>query len=80
MPHWGDEYKEKPNKDQKDLAYRALTAGAAAVIGTHPHVLQPQEIFITPDGRSTLIEFSSGNFISAQKGTARPTTKLYRLI
>ncbi len=38
--HWGTEYQGCPNADQQALADRLAHAGAAAVIGTHAHVLQ----------------------------------------
>ena len=47
-------------------ALAALEAGAAAVIGTHPHVLQPIEPYQTADGRDAFIAYSLGNFIALQ--------------
>jgi poly-gamma-glutamate synthesis protein (capsule biosynthesis protein) len=38
--HWGTEYTQCPNSDQTGLAATLSQAGAAAVIGTHAHVLQ----------------------------------------
>jgi len=38
--HWGTEYTTCPNDDQRTLAAQLAQAGAAAVIGTHVHVLQ----------------------------------------
>lgn len=65
-PHWGVEYKHKPNGQQVAHARRFLEAGATAVIGSHPHVLQPFERYVTRDGRETLIAYSLGNFVSGQ--------------
>ena len=62
-PHWGNEYRHRPNRRQISLARAALNAGATAVIGTHPHVIQPIERFTTADGRETLIAYSLGNFL-----------------
>jgi hypothetical protein len=38
--HWGTEYTTCPNADQGSLAGQLARAGAAAVVGTHAHVLQ----------------------------------------
>jgi poly-gamma-glutamate synthesis protein (capsule biosynthesis protein) len=65
-PHWGNEYQSHPDESQRRLAHAAIEAGAAAVVGSHPHVLQPWERYEAPDGREGLIVYSSGNFISAQ--------------
>jgi poly-gamma-glutamate synthesis protein (capsule biosynthesis protein) len=70
-PHWGTEYRHKPNKKQKALAYDALDAGALAVIGTHSHVVSPWEKYVTKDGRETFITYSLGNFVSNQEGLER---------
>lgn len=36
-----------------------------AVIGTHPHVIQPAEMMVSED-QTTLVYYSLGNFLSAQ--------------
>lgn len=72
-PHWGQEYSNSPDSSQKSYARRFLDAGATAVIGSHPHVLQPWEKYITKDGRETLIAYSLGNFVAYQKGIERKT-------
>jgi poly-gamma-glutamate capsule biosynthesis protein CapA/YwtB (metallophosphatase superfamily) len=64
--HWGVEYATAPNAKDVDIAHDMLEAGASAVIGHHPHVLQPIETYVTRDDRSTLIVYSLGNFISNQ--------------
>lgn len=66
LPHWGQEYVETPDANQRRLARAALEAGAAAVIGTHPHVLQPVETLTTSDGRRGVVAYSLGNFLSSQ--------------
>lgn len=73
LPHWGDEYNHTPDGSQKSYARRYLEAGATAVIGSHPHVLQPWEKYVTQDGRETLIAYSLGNFVAGQAGLARKT-------
>ncbi len=56
--HAGFEYTPGPNSIQKDLAHAAIDAGAALVLGAHPHVLQGIEYY-----RGGVIAYSLGNFI-----------------
>ena len=69
-PHWGEENWHRPGARQKKLGRQAIEAGALAVFGAHPHVLQPWEKVKTKDGREGLIVYSAGNFISNQRRTA----------
>lgn len=71
MPHWGREYKHVPHSSQQKYARLYLEAGATAVVGSHPHVLQPWEKYTTKDGRETLIAYSLGNFVAGQAGIER---------
>ncbi len=64
--HWGIEYMHTPNPEDRKLARALLEAGATAIIGHHPHVLQPIEPYRTTSGRDTLIAFSLGNLIANQ--------------
>jgi hypothetical protein len=73
LPHWGVEYSHVPADFQKEYARRYLEAGAMAVIGSHPHVLQPWEKYTTKNGRETLIIYSLGNFVAGQPGLAKQT-------
>lgn len=59
--HWGDEYKPLPNKKQKELGRKFVDWGAAAVIGTHPHVIEGMELW-----QGKPIFWSLGNFIFDQ--------------
>lgn len=71
LPHWGVEYSSVPRDYQKEYARRYLDAGAIAVIGSHPHVLQPWEKYLSKNGRETLIIYSLGNFVAAQETLPR---------
>ncbi|WP_413943110.1 CapA family protein [Bdellovibrio sp. HCB-162] len=73
MPHWGVEYAPVPEEQQRNFAQKYLEAGALAVIGSHPHVLQPWQKYVTKDGRETLIAYSLGNFVAGQAGIPRKT-------
>ncbi|GMU59463.1 MAG: hypothetical protein AMXMBFR34_12260 [Myxococcaceae bacterium] len=64
--HWGDEYKVKPRDEDRALAQQLLDAGAFAIVGHHPHVLQPVEWFTRADGTKGLVAFSLGNLVSNQ--------------
>jgi poly-gamma-glutamate synthesis protein (capsule biosynthesis protein) len=79
--HWGKEYLPATD-DEKRRAHALIEAGADAVIGSHPHVVQEKEVY-----RGKTIYYSLGNFVFDQyeqpettKGllvslTIDPTTK-----
>lgn len=64
--HFGTEYEPYPNDEQKELAQFAADEGVHAVIGHHPHVLQPIEWVEGIEGNETLVIYSLGNFLSGQ--------------
>jgi poly-gamma-glutamate synthesis protein (capsule biosynthesis protein) len=64
--HWGNEYQLKPSPQQRDLARFLADQGVTLVIGHHPHVVQPLEWQEGANGRSTLVMYSLGNFVSNQ--------------
>lgn len=70
-PHWGKEYQPRPDAKQQALASRLAEAGATAVIGGHPHVLEPWEVKTTADGREVFVIYSLGNFASHQQDLPR---------
>ena len=78
-PHWGGEYQHKPEPRQTAWAKEMLDAGATAIIGQHPHVMQPIEKYVTQDGRETLIAYSLGNFVSNQIGLPRLSSAILLL-
>jgi poly-gamma-glutamate synthesis protein (capsule biosynthesis protein) len=78
-PHWGLEYQATPRDKEMDLAHDFLDAGAIAVLGSHPHVLQPWERYRTADGRDTFVIYSLGNFVSGQKHIPRKSTLMLQL-
>ena len=69
--HWGTEYNQSADENQKRIASYLASLGVDIVIGTHPHVLEPIE-FID----NTLVIYSLGNYISAQIGVERLTGAL----
>jgi len=78
-PHWGREYQPEPERAQKALARRLAAAGATAILGSHPHVLQPWEVLPGADGRETFVIYSLGNFASHQPELAKRSTMLLYL-
>ncbi|MEK7610462.1 MAG: CapA family protein [Patescibacteria group bacterium] len=70
--HFGEEYQTTPNPRQRDLVERAMTAGAQVVVGHHPHVRQPVEIYTTPANENNrVVAYSLGNFIFDQYFSAQ---------
>ncbi|HRD77624.1 MAG TPA: CapA family protein, partial [Hyphomicrobiaceae bacterium] len=72
-PHWGHEGSHVPLKADRAWAREMIEAGAAAIVGTHPHVLQPWERVTASDGREGLVIYSTGNFISNQRSLTQRT-------
>jgi poly-gamma-glutamate synthesis protein (capsule biosynthesis protein) len=66
-PHWGQEYSPQPLASDRAYAREAIEAGADAVLGAHPHVLQPWEKLRAGNGREGLVIYSLGNFVSNQQ-------------
>ncbi|MBO4893311.1 MAG: CapA family protein [Clostridia bacterium] len=60
--HWGAEYSTELTDPQKELAKKYIDAGADAVIGAHPHILQGMEIY---NGKPVV--YSLGNFLFGTK-------------
>jgi len=56
--HWGQEHEPEANARQRQLARLMIDAGADAVVGTHPHVVQDTETY-----RGKPIVYSLGNFV-----------------
>lgn len=61
FPHWGNEYQHTPSPAQVDAAHMFIDAGASAIIGAHPHVIQTYEEY-----RGIPIVYSLGNFMFDQ--------------
>ena len=65
LPHWGQEYRSAPDARQQALARDLAAAGATAIIGTHPHAVQPFALLDGPGARVP-VAYSTGNFIAVQ--------------
>ncbi len=73
--HWGVERATSENARQRAFAQTALRAGADAVIGAHPHVLQP----IRSGGPRRLVAYSLGNFVFGASSSVTARTGILRL-
>jgi poly-gamma-glutamate synthesis protein (capsule biosynthesis protein) len=58
LVHWGPELVAEPRAADRALARKMIDAGAAAVIGGHPHVTQTVDVH-----RGAPIVYSLGNFV-----------------
>lgn len=70
--HWGIEYDTVPLPEYPPLAEQLTDAGVDLLLGHHPHVLQPVVTRTTADGRSAVIAYSLGNFVSNMRQTFDP--------
>ena len=65
--HWGDEYKNNENQEQRQLADFLARNGCNLIVGAHPHVVQPIKMIAGSYTDSVLVAYSLGNFISNQR-------------
>ena len=72
-PHWGIEKQPKPAPYQVSMAHLYIDAGADAVVGNHPHVLQPAEIY-----KGKPIFYSLGNLVNPGGGITAAYEVKYR--
>jgi hypothetical protein len=75
--HWGVERSTSETARQRSFARTALAAGATAVIGAHPHVLQP--IRRAGKARRQLIAYSLGNFVWSAGSSLTSATGILRV-
>ena len=60
--HWGFEFNRYPMPYDTDLAHSLIDAGADLIIGSHPHCVQPYEVY-----KGKTIYYSLGNFYFGSK-------------
>ena len=75
LPHWGLEYHLEPSAQQQEWVKMLLRNGVDAVIGTHPHVVQPTR-FDPPHA----VAYSLGNYVSNQSDPYTQIGMLYELV
>lgn len=66
--HWGVEYTNRPTERQHRVAHAAVEAGAAMVLGSHPHWVQAIEFY-----EGALISYGLGNFVFDQSWSTETT-------
>ncbi len=73
--HWGSELDPAPRPWQQEMGRKFIDAGADAVVGHHPHVVQGIELY-----KGKYIAYSLGNFAFGGNSLARsPDTFVWRL-
>jgi poly-gamma-glutamate synthesis protein (capsule biosynthesis protein) len=74
MVHWGTEGNGTPGPAEVRLAHQLVDAGATAVLGSHPHVLQPVVRY-----RDAVIAYSLGNFVFSSPAGAEAARRSHIL-
>ncbi|GAH46691.1 unnamed protein product, partial [marine sediment metagenome] len=69
--HWGKEYQREENTTQVSIAEFLFSQGVDAIIGSHPHVVQPVRFKKENSFYKQPIVYSLGNFISNQRNRYR---------
>lgn len=72
--HWGREGTVEPRDYQRKLGHAAIEAGAAVVVGHHPHLLQGVERY-----RGGVILYSLGNFVFGSYSPAAARSAIARI-
>lgn len=72
--HWGIELRANPTARQVREGRALIRAGAAAVLGSHPHVLEGVEYY-----KGGLIAYSMGNFVFSPGSAAGRDTAILKL-
>jgi poly-gamma-glutamate synthesis protein (capsule biosynthesis protein) len=64
--HWGMEHEFYPTPEQVELAHELAEMGVDAIIGHHPHVVQPVEYYTTRRDPSRVVPifYSLGNLVN----------------
>jgi len=67
--HFGREYARTENSYQRNIVNKTIEYGADIILGSHPHTLQPVELYKTANANidTGFVAFSLGNFISNQR-------------
>ena len=77
--HWGREYERNDHPDQRVLADFMFKNGVDAIIGSHPHVVQPVRYEMVDSIYKRPLVYSLGNFISNQRDRYRDGGILFGL-
>ena len=72
LAHWGTEHTFYPNVSSEKIARLMLKAGSVAVLGSHPHRVQP-----VINSRKGSVVYSMGNFLFPERLIAPPKVTYY---
>jgi len=79
--HWGAEYQMKQNREQEKTAQFLMEEGVDIVMGSHPHVVQPAQVFTDSVGNiSNIVVYSLGNFVSNMTAVNTDGGQLIRIV
>lgn len=70
--HWDREYVPTPHSTTRALARVLVDEGVDLIVGHHPHILQPAEWMMGPNGRRSAVIYSLGNFVSEMCASRQP--------
>lgn len=73
LMHWGKEFTNNYNDEQKSVAKFLNEQGVDIIVGSHSHSIQPIEWI--GDKHKTLVFYSLGNFVSADDDISRTGEK-----
>ncbi len=79
LPHWGTQFVDEPNDNQKFWRDTFISLGADIILGDHTHSVQPAKIE-TIDGRKTFTLYCPGNYCNVYRehdGDASLMTEVY---
>ena len=66
--HWGTEYQTQQSRRQEEIAQKLCDFGIDALIGSHPHVIQPVDLLTSTNGDHQMVcAYAIGNFLSNQQ-------------
>ncbi len=89
--HWGDENTDKVNERQRELARWLIDHGVDAVIGSHPHCVQPFDTYrgrpiiyslgnLVFDGAPSLPNWNQGQLLEVDTGQPGVRPASFRLV
>jgi poly-gamma-glutamate synthesis protein (capsule biosynthesis protein) len=89
--HWGDENTAKVTERQRDLARWLIDHGVDAVVGSHPHCVQPFDAYhgrpiiyslgnLVFDGAPTLPSWNRGQLVEIDVGQPGVRQASFRLV
>lgn len=69
-PHWGTQYNIGVDKLEDKMAQKMCDLGVDVIVGGHPHVVEPVEVYTSEvSGKTTVCIHSTGNFVSSMSPT-----------